>query len=52
MLINGVKDVVIDFEIFPREFTIYKTKLVKVKEIEDVVIKLDFHAAAKGVFEL
>lgn len=50
--IKGIKDVIINSEVYPREFTIHTTELVKVKDIEDIVITTGFHAIPKGVFEL
>ncbi len=50
--IKGVKDVIINAEIFPREFTIHTTALVKIKDIEDVVATTGFHTIPKGLFEL
>ncbi|WP_055437141.1 hypothetical protein [Lacinutrix algicola] len=50
--IEGIKDVIINSDVFPKEFTIHTTELVKVKEIEDVVISIGFHAIPKGLFEL
>ncbi len=46
--IKGVKDVIINTEVFPREFTIYTTELVKVKDVEDVVVSTGFHIIPKG----
>jgi len=50
--IKGIKDVIINSEVYPREFTIHTTELVKVKDIEDIVITTGFHAIPKGLFEL
>jgi hypothetical protein len=50
--IAGVKDVIINLEIYPREFTVHTTKLVNIKDIEDAVISAGFHAIPKNQFEL
>jgi hypothetical protein len=50
--VEGVKDVMIDEEIFPREFTIHTHKIVEVKAIEDAVISVGFHITPKHLFGL
>jgi hypothetical protein len=50
--IDGVKDVILNTEVFPREFTIHTTDFVKVKDVEDAAISAGFHAIPKGLFEL
>lgn len=50
--IDGIEDVIIDPEAYPNEFTIHTNKLVSVKDIEDAVISVGFHAIPKGIFEL
>lgn len=52
LTIEGIKDVIINSEVFPREFTIHTTQLVKVTDIEDVVKHTGFHAIPKGLFQL
>ena len=52
LTVKGVKDVMIDEEKFPKEFTIYTTSLVQVKDIEDAVALTGFHAIPKGLFKL
>lgn len=42
--LDGVKKVVIDKEVFPREFTVYTSKMVAVSTIEDLVQLIGFHA--------
>lgn len=44
LTIEGIRDVITNSEVFQREFAIYTTKLVKVKDIEDVVMITGFHA--------
>lgn len=50
--LKGVENVLINFEVFPREFTIYTSTLISIKEIEEKVISTGFHVIAKNVFEL
>ena len=50
--VDGVKDVILDENEFPKKITIYTSSLVTVKDIEDVVIKTGFHAIPKSLFEL
>jgi len=50
--ITGIKDVKINYEVFPREFTVYTSKLLKVEDIEDKVKLTGFHAIPKGLFKL
>ncbi len=50
--IYGVKDVIYNHEIFPREITIHSYNLVKVKEIQDEVRHKGFHAVPAGLFQL
>jgi len=49
---SGIKDVDINMEIFPKEFTIYTSALVKVEDVENEVQRLGFHVIPKGQFEL
>jgi hypothetical protein len=50
--IDGIKDVIINTELYPKEFTIHTNKLVSVKDIENAVISAGFHAIPKDIFEL
>uniref|UniRef100_UPI00404B0DCB hypothetical protein n=1 Tax=Fulvivirga sp. TaxID=1931237 RepID=UPI00404B0DCB len=50
--IKGVEDVVIDRSIFPIEFTVYTSALVKVDDVEKVVQKSGFHAIPQELFSL
>ncbi|MGB5463327.1 MAG: heavy-metal-associated domain-containing protein [Aureibaculum sp.] len=49
---HGIKDVIINLNVFPKEFTIYTTTLVKVENIQNVVEHLGFHAIPQGLFKL
>ena len=48
--VDGVKDVVLIEEVFPKELIVHTAKLVSVVEIEDVVQKTGLHCIPKGVF--
>ena len=50
--LDGIKDVLINFEQFPKGFTVYTTKLVRVEEIEQKVISAGFHAIPKEALEI
>ena len=50
--LDGIKDVIIDYHKFPREFTIHTSELVQIKEIEDCVKTLGFHLIPKGIFQI
>lgn len=52
MRIRGIKDVIIDTEKFPREFTVHTTKIIKVREIQDKIKAVGYHAIPKSLFQL
>ncbi len=52
LTLKGIKDITINSEIFPREFTVYTSELVKVEDIENQVKLTGFHAIPKDLFEL
>ena len=45
--LDGVKNVELNLEVFPREFTIYTTKMILVSDIENRVKSVGFHAIPK-----
>jgi hypothetical protein len=45
--IDGIKDVVLNLDIFPREFTIFTNKVISISEVEKNVKSLGFHAIPK-----
>ncbi|MCM4163389.1 MULTISPECIES: heavy-metal-associated domain-containing protein [unclassified Arenibacter] len=49
--INGIENVIFNDD-FPVEFTVHTTKMVEIKEIENMVKGLGFHAIPKGLFSL
>ncbi len=50
--IPGIKDVIINLEVYPREITIHTTSLIHIDIVEDEVKRFGFHAIPKGAFEL
>ncbi len=50
--IDGIKNVIIDKEKFPKELKVLTSKMVKIKTIEDRVKVLGFHLIPTGLFEL
>ena len=50
--IEGIKDIIIEEDKFPREFTIHTSAIVSVKEIEDAAIQAGFHVIPKSLFGL
>jgi len=50
--LKGIKSVKINSEVFPIEFSIYTSELVKVQDIEDKVKLTGFHAIPKDLFEI
>jgi copper chaperone CopZ len=52
LAVDGIKDIIIDMEIYPKEITIHTSKLIEIKEIEDCVQKVGFHVIPKGLFLL
>ena len=52
LALDGIKDVLINAEVFPKEFVIHTSKVVTVKDIEDLVITTGYHAIEKDLFEI
>ncbi|MGZ9733745.1 heavy-metal-associated domain-containing protein [Flavobacterium sp. GNP002] len=50
--LDGIKEVLLNTEIFPREFTIHTSKMIPISNIENRVKLIGFHAIPKGVFKL
>jgi len=50
--INGVRDVIVDHDVFPRELTIHSSTMVKVEEVQKAAIDLGFHLIPKSLFKL
>jgi hypothetical protein len=52
LTVDGVKDVILNYEVYPKEFTIHTTKLVSIEAIQKVVTSLGFHLVPKDAIEL
>ncbi|MTI19434.1 heavy-metal-associated domain-containing protein, partial [Fulvivirga sp. RKSG066] len=52
MEIPGIKDVLLDETVYPREFTVHTTKPIAVTDIEHAVQRYKFHAIPKEMFPL
>lgn len=50
--LKGIKTVLLNLEVYPREFTIHTSKLITVADVEKKVMATGFHAIPKGLFEL
>jgi hypothetical protein len=50
--LDGIQEVVLNTDIFPREFTVHTSKMIPVSDIENRVKLVGFHAIPKGTFEL
>nr|WP_315208106.1 heavy-metal-associated domain-containing protein [uncultured Flavobacterium sp.] len=50
--LDGIKEVLLNTEIFPREFTIHTSKMIPISNIENRVKLIGFLAIPKGVFKL
>lgn len=50
--LDGVKDIIIDEDKFPKEITVHTDAIVKVKKIQDTVTACGFHAVPKTTFPL
>ncbi|MFT4983875.1 MAG: copper chaperone CopZ [Flavobacterium sp.] len=52
LTLEGINEVILNTEIFPREFTIYTDQIVSLADIEHKVKSVGFHAIPKETFEL
>jgi len=51
--LHGIKEVIINQGVFPYELEIHTSKVVKIKDIENIVKTVGFHAIPKGyIFQL
>lgn len=50
--LDGIKKVIFNTDIFPREFTVHTSKIVSIGDIENKVKSAGFHAIPKDLFEL
>lgn len=52
MELDGIKDVLLNTDIFPREFTVHTIKMIPISAIQNRVKLVGFHAIPKGLFAL
>ncbi|MDI5889412.1 heavy-metal-associated domain-containing protein [Flavobacterium yafengii] len=50
--LDGIKEVLLNTEIFPREFTVHTSKMIPISDIENRVKPVGFHAIPKEIFKL
>ncbi len=46
--LHGIEEVIINHDVFPYEFEIHTSKVVKIDDIENIVKTVGFHAIPKG----
>jgi copper chaperone CopZ len=49
--LDGVEDVQLNLDVFPREFTVFTSKLITLEEIEEKVRSTGFHSITKNILE-
>ncbi|WP_338648182.1 heavy-metal-associated domain-containing protein [Flavobacterium sp. KS-LB2] len=52
MELDGIKEVILNTDVFPREFTVHTSKMITIDAIENKVKSIGFHAIPKDLFEL
>jgi copper chaperone CopZ len=50
--LDGIKEVAINSHVFPREFTVYTTKIVTIEQVENKVKSVGFHAIPKDGLDI
>lgn len=50
--LDGIKSVEVNMDVFPREFTVYVSKLISVEDLEKRVKTTGFHAVPTKDFEV
>ncbi|MCG9792229.1 heavy-metal-associated domain-containing protein [Flavobacterium algicola] len=50
--IEGIIEVLINFSVFPREFTVFSNKMIPVHVIESKAKSVGFHAITKDPFHI
>ncbi|WP_027137309.1 heavy-metal-associated domain-containing protein [Gaetbulibacter saemankumensis] len=48
--VEGIKDVEINYGVYPKEFTVHTSKIVTLKAIENEINAIGFHAVVKSLF--
>ena len=52
MELDGIKDVLLNTAVFPREFTVHTLKMITITDIQNRVKHVGFHAIPKDLFAL
>ncbi|TFV95685.1 heavy-metal-associated domain-containing protein [Algoriphagus kandeliae] len=52
LAMEGIHEVTLNQDKFPKEFTVQTSQMVPIKDIEQAVISQGFHAVPKGMIEL
>ncbi|APU11506.1 hypothetical protein A5M85_14800 [Cellulophaga lytica] len=53
LTVNGIKDVLVNTDVFPAEITIHTTEIVEIEKVENAVKPTGFHTIPKGgLFQL
>lgn len=50
--LDGIEDVLLNNDIFPKEFTVHTSKLIEIDTIEKKVNEAGFNSIAKSLFQL
>ena len=50
--LDGIEEVKLNFESFPKEFVVFTNKLVRVEDVENMVISSGFHAIPKESLDI
>ncbi len=48
----GIKDVILNGSVFPKEFTVHTESLVKISDIQKALKNVHLHAIPKNLFKL
>ena len=52
LALDGIVDFIVNHDVYPKEFTIHTSKIVKVNDVEDKIKAIGLHAIPKGLFQL
>lgn len=50
--VEGIRDVILNLETFPRELTVHTEKVVRIDDIEKAALEAGFHAIPRTLFPL
>ena len=52
LAVDGIEEVKLNLDSFPKEFVVHTRKLVSVEDIEEIIRSMGFHAIPKEKFEI